>query len=104
MGKKAMMIEANDPIGVQENQIVRLSIPTGSAVQAAFVVYIIPLIALIAGVLLGEYLGRIFGVTNLLEIAGGAVFLGLSLLIVRYYNNLFGQQVKNQPVIVHVIE
>jgi sigma-E factor negative regulatory protein RseC len=102
-GKSIMVVEAEDPIGVRENEIVQLSIPRGSALRASFVVYVIPLVALIAGVLVGEYLGMTFGVKDVLAILGGFGFLGLSLIFVRYYNNIFKQNLKNQPVITKVI-
>jgi sigma-E factor negative regulatory protein RseC len=101
--KDVMRIEANDPIGVHKDQCVQVTIPTDSALRAAFVVYGIPLVALIAGTLFGEYLGKTFGIKNVLEILGGFCCLGLSLIFIRYYNNIFSQNRKNQPVITKVI-
>jgi len=103
LGKRVMIIEANDPIGVHEDQFVQLSIPNDSALRASFVVYVIPLLALIIGVLLGERLGMTFGIKEGLAILGGFGFLGLSLIFVRYYNNIFSQNLRNQPVITKVI-
>jgi sigma-E factor negative regulatory protein RseC len=102
-GKGVVLVEANDPIGVHVDQYVQLSIQNASVLRAAFVVYVIPLFALIAGTLLGEYLGRTFGIRNVLEILLGFGCLGLSLIVVRLYNNLFKQKIKNQPVITKVI-
>ena len=102
-GKSVMMIEANDPIGVHENQFVQLSIPNDSALRASFVVYVIPLCALIVGTLVGERLGMTFGIKNVFEILGGFCFLGLSLIFVRYYNSIFGQDRRNQPLITKVL-
>ncbi len=101
--KSVIRIEANDPIGVHKDQRVQVSIPTGSAIRAAFVVYGIPLLALITGTLFGEYLGKTFGIKNVLEILGGFCCLGLSLIFIRYYNNMFSQNRENQPVITRVI-
>ena len=103
LGKSVMMVEAVDPIGVHENDMVQVSIPTDSALQASFVVYGIPLIALILGVLGGEYLGKVFGISTVLEILGGFGLLGISLIFVKYYDNIFRQNRKNQPVIIKVI-
>jgi sigma-E factor negative regulatory protein RseC len=103
VGKSTMLVEANDPIGVHIDQCVQMSIQNTSVLQASFVVYIVPLLALVGGVLLGEYLGRTFGIRNVLEILIGFGCLGLSLIFVRLYNNIFKQNKRNQPVITKVI-
>ena len=104
LGKSVMVVEATDPIGVHTDQWVELSIPVNSALRASFVVYMVPLFALIAGTLLGEYFGKTLGVENTFEILGGFGCLGLSLIFVIYYNNLFKKHRKNQPIITKVID
>ncbi len=98
-----MRVEARDPIGVQIDQYVQLSIENTSVLRASFVVYMVPLFALITGVLAGEYLGRTFGIQNVLEILCGFGALGLSLIIVRLYNNHFQRDIRNQPIITKII-
>ncbi len=103
LGKSVRTVEANDPFGVRVDQLVQVSVPNDSVLRASFVVYIIPLLALIAGTLFGEYLGGKFGVQNIFEIIGGFTCLGLSFLFVRFYNNIFKEQIRNQPVITKII-
>ena len=100
---QTMLVEARDPIGVQSDQYVQITIQNTSVLRASFVVYMIPLFSLIMGVLIGEYLGQRLGVQNLLEILTGFGCLGLSLIIVRVYNNLFKRDIRNQPIITKVI-
>jgi sigma-E factor negative regulatory protein RseC len=102
-GKKVVLVEVEDPVGVHKNQMVQLSIAEGSSLRAAFVVYGIPLLAIIIGVLLGEYLGEKFGIATLFEILGAFVGLGLSLFIIKQYNRIFKQEHNNQPVITKII-
>jgi sigma-E factor negative regulatory protein RseC len=97
-GQRTMFVEVNDPIGVHENQYAQLSMQSASALRAAFVVYVIPVMALVVGVLLGEYLGATFGIRNGLEILFGFGFLGLSLIWVKLYNNRFKQNIHNLPI------
>jgi sigma-E factor negative regulatory protein RseC len=104
LGKNTMVIEANDPIGVCVDQFVQLSIPNESALRASLVVYAVPLLALIIGTLVGEYLGTTLGITHVFEILVGFGGLGLSFIFVRYYNNLFKQNLKNQPIITKVYD
>jgi sigma-E factor negative regulatory protein RseC len=103
VGKSTMLVEANDPIGVHIDQCVQMSIQSASVLRAAFVVYVVPLLALVGGVLFGQYLGRTFGIRNVLEILIGFGCLGLSLIFVKIYNDIFEQNIKNQPVITKVI-
>jgi sigma-E factor negative regulatory protein RseC len=100
---RMMLVEARDPIGVHIDQSVQVAIQNESVLRASFVVYVVPLCALIIGVLLGEYLGKLFGIRNVLEILTGFGCLGLSLIVVRIYNNIFKQNIKNQPVITRII-
>lgn len=99
----AVVIEANDPIGVRLNQQVEVMIPYDSALKASFVVYVIPLCGLLLGMLLGWAIGQRVGVENIFEMIGGFGCLGLSFLFVHYYNNHFKKQARNQPVITRVL-
>ncbi len=103
-GKSVMLVEANDPIGVHVNQYVQITIQNENVLRASFVVYMVPLFGLVVGAFVGEYLGTTFGIRNILGILGGFGLLGLSLIVVRLYNNYFKQNPKNQPVIRKVVE
>jgi sigma-E factor negative regulatory protein RseC len=103
-GAKTVLVEAENPLNAGKDQLVQISIPEGSALQAAFVVYVIPLIALIAGILLGEYVGECFGIAIMFEILGGIAGLALSLLVIRYYNKVFKRRNTEQPVVTKVIK
>lgn len=100
---RTMQVEARDPIGVHIDQYVQLAIQNESVLRASFVVYVVPLCALVVGVLLGEFLGNMFGIHTVLEVVTGFGCLGLSLIVVRIYNNIFKQNIKNQPVITRII-
>ncbi len=103
LGKSLLQVEADDPIGVQTDQYVQMTMHNTSVLRASFVVYVVPLCALVIGVLLGEAFGKVFEIETLLEIVGGFGGLGLALLFVRWYNHIFQQDVKNRPVITKVI-
>lgn len=100
--KQALLIEVRDPLGVQVNQSVQISMHNASALRASFVVYIVPLEGLIFGALLGEFFGTLLGIKDILAILGSFSFLGLSLIVVRLYNNRFKQNLHYQPVIMKV--
>lgn len=102
-GTKTVTVTAEDPVGVRENQLVQISVPEGIALRAALIVYGIPLVALIAGILVGEYLGERFEIETLFEILGGIGGLALSLLVIKYYNNVFKRREHHQPVVTKVV-
>lgn len=102
-GDNTIKIKADDPIGVQEDQIVSLKIPEGNVPLAAFIVYVVPLILLIAGILAGDSLGKRFGVDFLFEILGGIAGIGLSVPIIRHYDATFKRNLKQQPRITRII-
>ncbi len=103
LGKSVRTVEANDPLGVHVGQFVQVSIPNDSVLRASFVVYIIPLLALIVGTLVGQSVGKTFGIQNAFEILGGFGCLAISFLFVRFYNNIFKLQIRNQPVITKIV-
>ena len=100
---EAIIIEAADPLGVKVNQAVEVAISEDNMLKASFVVYGIPLIALMCGMFAGQYLGKRAGVENIYEIVGGFGCFGLSFLFVRFYNHLFQQHLNNQPVITKIL-
>ncbi len=102
--KSIRLVEANNHLGADVDQYVQVSIPNESVLTASVVVYVIPLIALVTGTLLGSYIGKHLGVEILFEIFSGFICLGLSFLFVRYYNNIFKQQIKNQPVVSKIVQ
>lgn len=102
--QQAMRVEANDPLGVHTNQYVQLAISNASGVKVSFVVYIIPVFALLLGAILGQYLGAIWGIETALAILGSFGFLGLSFFVIKQYNTYFIRNADNLPVITTVIE
>jgi sigma-E factor negative regulatory protein RseC len=102
-GEKTVMVRVDDPIGVDKDQIVSVAIPQGNVLLAAFVVYIIPLIALIVGILVGDYLGKRFEIELLFEVLGAVVGIALSVPAIRYYDRIFKRHFKERPRITNII-
>ena len=59
-GQQCLLIEARDPVGVQKHDAVQIGMPTTSLVRASAVVYMLPLLALVFGAILGEYLAQVY--------------------------------------------
>lgn len=80
-GKGENYLEALNTVNAAVGQTVRVASDTGQVLKASFVVYIVPVLSLLAGIALGQQFGG--------EPAGlilGLVFLLLSYLAVRAYD------------------
>ena len=54
-----MEVEVDNTIGAQEGDLVMLSMPTGSLLQLSFLMYIVPIILMIIGGVLGQKIAPI---------------------------------------------
>lgn len=80
-GKGENFVEALNTVNAAVGQTVRVTSDTGQVLKASFVVYIVPVLFLLAGIALGKQFGG--------EPAGliiGVIFLLLSYLLVRAYD------------------
>ncbi len=83
---RSMQVEALNPLGAQVGDRVRIVTSTRSFLQSSFILYIVPLIALVIGAAVGEMIGRhgTFEIeSNLLAALTGSAFLAGSLLLIR---------------------
>lgn len=80
------LVEAHNPLGAAVGDRVRVAVSTRSFLQSGFLVYIVPLIALVLGAVLGKLLGeQLAGGPDpeLLSALFGIFFLVGSLLLIR---------------------
>jgi len=87
-GGKEMEVHALNPAGARTGDRVVIGFETGSLLKASFLLYIIPIFALIAGAALGEGIaGSYVPEGSAAPVIGGISFLVLSLLFVRRVGN-----------------
>jgi sigma-E factor negative regulatory protein RseC len=60
LGRKRMLLRAHNPIGAGPGDPVVLGLPEGALLQASFVVYLVPLLAMIGGGIVGDYIAALF--------------------------------------------
>ena len=74
-----LVVEASDSIGVHSGQLVEVAISSRDLLTAAFIAYVVPLIALFSGYFAGVGLVHLVKLTNHTEIVGIVfAFLGLA--------------------------
>ena len=95
------IIEVDDPLGVSAGQRVHIELGSGSMVLASFLAYIVPLLGLFAGAVIGFYL---FHSTSeeLGGVLGAAAGLAAGLLLSRALGNRFAGRGTLTPTITAV--
>lgn len=103
-GDSAMVVDAQNPISAKAGELVAFEIPEANMLQAAFVVYIMPLIAIFIGALLGGIIANRFGQTvNSFRIVGAIVVFVLSVIGIKLYDKFVKSNEKMQPMITKIL-
>ena len=92
---QARTVEAFNPIGAQVGDQVRLSVTTRSFLRSSFLLYIVPLIALIIGAIIGQEIAPLFknGLdANALSAIMGSGLMALSFLVIRMSSKLLAKK------------
>ncbi|MDP4089355.1 MAG: SoxR reducing system RseC family protein, partial [Bacillota bacterium] len=85
-GNKAMVLEVNNRFGAQKGDKVVFEQRQESMLKAAFIVYILPLLAIFVGSEIGIAVSNAINVQAIgLEIAGGAIAFVLSIMFIIHY-------------------
>ncbi|MBP2625959.1 MAG: positive regulator of sigma RseC/MucC [Firmicutes bacterium] len=103
-GNSAMVLEARNDIGAQPGQRVVFEVQEINMLKAAFIVYILPLIAVFLGAYSGWKLAERVGSEPLwFQVAGGAMAFVLSVGYIKYFDSSARFDAKMQPVIVRIL-
>jgi sigma-E factor negative regulatory protein RseC len=99
-------VTAVNRAGATVGDQVLLTIGSGSFLKASFVVYLLPILALVVGSVIGQkYSSQIWagGNPETVSVLTGLFCLAISFLIIRLFNTRFTQSEKYYPVIEKVI-
>ena len=103
-GNSAMVLDALNQIGAKPGQRVAIEVQEINMLKAAFIVYILPLIAVFIGALLGGVVAQKFGNESLwFQVTGGVVAFVLSVVYIKYFDSAARLDVKMQPIIVRIL-
>lgn len=103
-GNSAMVLEARNDIGAKPGQHVVFVVQEINMLKAAFIVYILPLIAAFIGAWSGWGLAERLGSESLwFQITGGVMAFVLSVVYIKYFDSSARFDVKMQPVIVRIL-
>lgn len=103
-GNDSVIINAKNEIGAKPGQRVLFEVKEKSILKAAFIVFILPLITLFIGVMLGGFVGQYFGFNiRMLQIIGGIIAFVLSIIFVKIFDRVTSENDKSKPVIVRIL-
>ena len=103
-GGEEMEVEAINRAGAHVGQKVVLSFDTSPLLKATFMLYVLPIIAMIFGAFVGQNLAPNFNLnTSFLSAIFGFLFFGLTILFVRSKGNKLAQRDEYRPKIIRVI-
>lgn len=103
-GNDSIIICADNKIGAKPGQRVAFEVKDTNVISSAFIVFILPLIAVFVGVMIGEFIGENFGFNvPMFQVIGGIVALALSIISIRVFDKTAKDNKKSQPVIVRIL-
>ncbi|TKJ47390.1 hypothetical protein CEE34_04135 [Candidatus Aerophobetes bacterium Ae_b3a] len=98
-----LVVEASDSIGVRPGQLVEVTISSRHLMIAAFIAYMIPLIGLFSGYLVGVGLAHLVKLINHTEIIG-IVFAALGLVVSLFATIKLGKTYSPEYTITSILK
>lgn len=103
-GDNAAILEVQNKIEAKLGQRVVVEIREANMLKAAFVVYILPLISILVGCIIGTLLSEKIHQSNIpFQIAGGVVAFIISIIYIKVCDKNTGSNEKTKPIITRVI-
>lgn len=103
-GSDSIIISANNKIGAKPGQRVSFEVKEANFLGATFIVFILPLISLFIGVMLGKFIGENLGLSiPMFQVIGGIIALALAIIIIRKADKNARLNKKTLPVIVRIL-
>lgn len=103
-GNNGIIIEVENKIGAKIGQRVVFEVKETNFITSVFIVFVLPLIVLFIGVLLGEVIGNLLGLNVcFLQIAGGFIFVSVAIGGVKKFDNYIAKNHKSMPRITKIL-
>ena len=103
-GDDNVIIVAKNLQGAIPGQRVVFEVKESNAVIGAFIVFILPLIAVIVGIILGRFIGQVVGKPiSIFEIIGGVTALIISIIYIKLFDSSVKRKDKSQPEILRIL-
>lgn len=103
-GNSALVLEARNDLGAKPGQRVAIEVKEINMLKAAFIVFILPLIAIFIGAVAGGFFADKFGYQPLWsQIIGGTFAFILSVVYIKFFDSAARFDIKKQPTIIRIL-
>ena len=103
-GNTAMVLDALNPVGAKPGQRVLVVVEEVSMLKSAFVVYMLPLIAIFGGAIVGGILAEFLAVgPGWFQFAGAVLAFAGSVVYIRYFDRSAKKNTEMQPVVKRIL-
>ncbi|MTK10811.1 MAG: SoxR reducing system RseC family protein [Clostridiaceae bacterium] len=103
-GDNATVLDVQNPLGAIPGQRVSFEMKETNMLKAAFIVYIMPLIAIFLGAVAGTWLGEKTGQSiRIFQIGGGIVAFILSIIYVKIFDKSTQSDKTMIPIITRIL-
>jgi len=103
-GNSAIVLDARNPLGAKPGQLVLIEVQEVGMLKSAFIVYMLPLIAMFLGAMAGGYAAERFSHEALwFQVAGAGAAFAAAVLYIRYFDKSASSNKNMQPVIIRVL-
>ena len=104
VGSKSMVIDVSNSLHAKVGDRVEIGVPTHSFLKFSLMVYLLPVMALIIGAILGEAWGPSLGLeSSLSAVLVGGLAMGLTFTILRRFDRSAREKKDYQPVMTRII-
>ncbi|MEA3279192.1 MAG: SoxR reducing system RseC family protein [Thermodesulfobacteriota bacterium] len=98
-------VEAINTVGAKNNDRVFISFETSSLLKVSFLVYMVPVLFLILGVVIGDKIARIFNYDQtIFSIVAGFLFLFAAFFFVKAKGNKMSKKDEYKPKIIRILK
>ena len=104
-GGKEMEVEAINNAGAEVGQKVVLSFETSPLLKATFMLYVLPILFLLAGALIGDKVAPFFNFdAQTFALITGLLFFGLAMILVKSKGNKLAKKDEYQPKVIRILK
>lgn len=106
MGKQDMILEVPNPVGAEVGEIVKISVEPKKVILASLLVYIVPVIALIAAMYISQKIAINLGYEEIYEVIGiifGLGAMAVVFIVLRLLDKKISESQEFKPVISEII-
>ena len=101
---KEMKVEAINSVGAREGDRIVLSFKTASLMKATFLLYVFPIICMIAGAVVGQKMAPRWGYNpSSLSAAVGFLFFFVAIFIIKIRANRMARKREYKPEIIRIM-